>query len=168
MALIQHTNPLVFNQHAWTGNNNWTIVQGGECTSTNTVDWITKYLDIYYWGFNIPAQATLTGIKFDIDMKSTDPGNCVDWSVKIDYGQAVYGTEHNHGSGIPLTYTTISYGGDGDDWGAGLTIDNLNFIGFGIAVAINGLANVAVYVKNPKLTIYYTVPTSILPQYYAA
>lgn len=113
--------------------------------------------------FSVPSDATIDGVVFSVEMKSS--GNNVDvWHVYIlDATGARCLTDKATGS-VPTSDTVRTYGGAGDTWGESLTPAWVNDADFGAAIAFdNGAAGVrTISVDTMDLTIYYTEPGGLL------
>ena len=143
------------------GTQDWTVSAGPPFAATvsHDGDWSTDRLAIYFFKFDIPADATIVGVKFSIDKKATSADSAKDLLCEINIQGTLYGdnkakTEDFYSN----NYKTSVYGGEDDTWGVALTPDNINNIGFGIQIrtTVSKVSEETISLLNPSITIYYT------------
>lgn len=108
------------------------------------------------FGFSIPNDATITGIKIEIKIKTTLSNVVGAYSLIpiINGTDAVDIT-----SLISTSLAWVSAGGDGQLWGGGWAVSDINIAGFGAYLNINGDGTAGtIQVDAFRLTIYYTQP----------
>ena len=141
-----------------------------------TVPGYGSYLFLESFNFNIPSTATIVGIELTY-LRQVTLASAVDQSIKLVIGGAVVGTDHASGAPWSETgYTSITYGGPTDLWGATPTPAQINAngaTGFGVAIsgnisAITGAHGGAIFVEGttygtnlPVVTVYYTLPSGV-------
>lgn len=148
------------------------------CGSDNTYATVSvtgtaqsHYLKVTNFGFSgIPNDAVVTGIKLEVELKSTTSGSNVmdDSSVRLLKAGTPVGTDKAvAGSSWPTTDTATNYGGINDVWGTtwmGSDITNANFgvVISGVGHTGSGSKTVTGSVDNIKLTVYYQNNSAIL------
>jgi hypothetical protein len=117
------------------------------------------YLKLTNFGFNIPIDATISGIKVESELYSTNP-NDHDASIKLVKDGLISGTDKaDLYSFYSLSEETRSYGGDHDLWGLSLSPTNINNSNFGVVLSVIANASgpvMTVYVDNVRIIVYYT------------
>ncbi|MEI6732047.1 MAG: hypothetical protein WCK90_05220 [archaeon] len=148
---------------AWTNILNVNASDGKSATSTSIMAYgSSQNLSATGYGFNIPSNAVITGIKLE-SSKSIDCGahqisgsmgyfNGRENMVKLLKNNAVVGQDKNVGqfltipnpnnpNNVDLTGAISfsgNYGGPGDLWGTTWTPANINSQGFGVSTILNG------------------------------
>lgn len=149
-----------------------TIATGGNirnddgifATATISAGDETPYLVAKNFGFNIPLDATITGIEARIKRMYVAPStNIGDTITKLYLNGVLLGNNKSGGSVLwSGTLQESVYGGNNDLWGAGLTVANVNNSTFGIASKFAGdpfgTSGVG-KIDYVKLKIYYIVPS---------
>jgi hypothetical protein len=113
------------------------------------------------FGFNIPTDATITGVRVRVKKMVAGTVSNRDDKIRLVYGGSERGNNKatdekwNNGS-----YTTVTYGGSDDDWAASLTPAIVNSSSFGVAIsAYNGSSyGLSFYVDFVDITVYYVIP----------
>lgn len=114
----------------------------------------TNYLKATNFGFSIPADATINGIKVDIEQKA--PYYAIESAIKIVKADGTIGsTNKSTGARLSSTDTYISYGGASDLWGETWSYTNINDADFGVVASFIGTRD-NVYIDHIRMTVYYT------------
>lgn len=143
----------------WTNPTNIYTSNNVYARASLSIEQISHWLRATTFGFSIPGEATIDGIKVEIEKKSNIYG-IEDYSVKIVKG----GTESGTDKGLPALWETtdtyVTYGGSTDKWGLTWTPANINATNFGVSIsALNaGESLITAYVDHIRITVYYTEP----------
>jgi len=117
----------------------------------------TNYLKATNFGFNIPADATITGIVVQWEKRSSD---IEDAAVRIVKNDVIGNTDKSIGAWPSEGY--VSHGGLTDLWGETWTPADINSPGFGAAIrAAEGecggfLQSCTAYLDHVRIAVYYT------------
>lgn len=157
--------------NSWTNPGNATTSNNSKATRALTSGGgPSQYLKVTGFGFAIPANAEVDGIVVEIEKmtSSTSSGSsCQDNSVKLVKGGTVVGDEHaNAGVNWSTSDTFVSYGSlDGDNWGAGPSVADVNAADFGVAIsALNsGATSRTCSVDSVRITVRYWTPDAAQP-----
>ena len=128
------------------------VLTNGATTATS------HYLKSTNFGFSIPTNSTILGIKAEIEKKQdATTSDTYDSAVKIIKADGSIGTTNKADANEWSTtesYTT--YGSTTDLWGETWTAENINDADFGVALSAtgNGIASV----DHVRITIYYALP----------
>lgn len=115
----------------------------------------SHFLKVTSFNFNVPKDATITGISAKIVKFGSILSSVSDNSVKIVKASSIVGNEKKLAGAWPIADTVFDYGSETDDWGLGWTPDDINHQDFGIAIsAVAGLAATA-KVGAITITIHY-------------
>lgn len=130
------------------------------CINSSCYD--TKALMPTKYNFNIPNNATILGIKVQIQKKGSNPSTVVDTVVELLKG-GVEQTNYNASlAGFwTLTDSTYYYGDSTNLWGNTWTPSDINDTTFGVYfIAQNqNPNNVAAFVDYVGVTVYYSLPS---------
>jgi hypothetical protein len=162
---------------AWTNTagaitgNDTSYAQTNSPGSTGTTN--SQYLKLSNFGFTIPANATITGVKatFAVQSDALAGGISGRSSAKLVKGGTATGTDKGNTSWTASTTTDI-LGSSSDLWGTTLTPADINASNFGVAIAAFaayddfGATTSYAYVDAVTLDIYFTVPSSSPLQYF--
>ena len=129
----------------------------------------THYLKVTGFGFSIPALATITGIRVEVEKSAWDISilaTVKDNDVKLVKGGSPIGDNKAHGSS---TWTDTdaydSYGDTTDAWGTTWTPTEINASDFGVVFSakINGLVSLipTARVDHIRVTVFYIVALPI-------
>jgi hypothetical protein len=125
-----------------------------------------RALEIGNFGFNIPSQSTVVGIKAEVLRKASFPQSAIDTIVQMMSGSSPVG--YNKAS---LNYWSITpgyevYGDSSDMWGASWTPSMINSADFGIFYkpknANTNISGVTASVDHVRITVYYADPTGVV------
>ena len=122
----------------------------------------THYLKATNFGFNIPTNATINGIKVEIERKKATFFQCIDSEVKIVKSNGSIGTTNKStGASWSTTETYDSFGGTNDLWGETWLPSDINNSNFGVVISpqirLTPDGNPA-SVDHFRITVYYTQP----------
>lgn len=110
---------------------------------------------------DIPAGATITGVKVDITRRKSGTGQVRDFQVLLRVGNNSFSPANRAAlSDWPGTYATASYGGPTDLWGLGsLAISTVTNANFGVAIQVQRSSNATVTaeIDGVVLTVYYNL-----------
>jgi len=129
----------------------------------------THYLKVTGFGFSIPALATITGIRVDVEKSAWDISilaTVKDNDIKLVKSGSPVGDNKAHGSS---TWTDTdaydSYGDTTDMWGTTWTPTEINASDFGVVFSakINGLVSLipTARVDHIRITVFYIVALPI-------
>lgn len=124
---------------------------------------ISNYLKVTNYGFNIPLDATILGIKIDISRKASFADRIKDQEVKIVKEGSIIGTNQASTTAWSNTDFIASYGGSSDLWGQSWTSADINTLDFGLVLAVTntGAGSRTASVDNIKITVTYTIPANL-------
>lgn len=126
-------------------------------SSMNSLRQYTDYLMCSGFGFEIPDEATITGITCHINVRGS-VADSVEFSVvslTTNY-EDLAGNNLSDGSILPTSFTLKDFGGDSELWGIPLTPSIVNNNNFGVAFSFKWVAGtVNVYVEHIQITVHY-------------
>lgn len=128
-----------------------------------TVCYYTRGLIAQNFGFNVPANAAITGIKAEV-LRTADFNTVIsDTIVKLMSGGAAIGSNKAIATQWSNTLTTAAYGDSTDLWGVAWTPSMINASDFGLMFKIlNKSANQpTASVDHIQITVYYTSSSSV-------
>jgi hypothetical protein len=117
-------------------------------------------LDVSGFGLQVPDDAFIVGLQFDVLLNSDD-GLGIDQSIRTLRGGMPVGADRSRGSVWPVTFTYVTYGGPTDTWGTSWQPADVRSPGFGISIApaYSGSAgNDRAHVGGVKVTLYFVEP----------
>ena len=117
----------------------------------------TDYLQGTNYGFAIPDGSSITGIEVAIYRQATG-GVFTDTRVSLVKGGVITGTNLASGTIWPTSFFTATYGGPTNLWGTTWTVDDINSVNFGVALAVGktGGSPQTVSVDYMQITVHYT------------
>lgn len=147
---------------SWTNPENITSSDDSRSTVTfSAVNEITHYLNATSFGFTIPSDATISGIKIEWE-KFVDGGQIViDDAIRVIKGGVIGLTDLKNASSWPQTEAYVTYGNSSYLWGETWTVGDINSAGFGAALSAKCTATCSGrkgLVDNVRITVYYTTP----------
>jgi len=122
---------------------------------------ISYYIKVTDFGFSLPAGATVTGVKVEIEGHRSATGGSPLWRVQLVKGGTIQGNQLT--ASIPTalnTYTT--FGGDGQMWGLTLADTDIEASNFGCVVhayaqpSMGDIPTLTYYADHIRITVYYT------------
>ncbi len=135
------------------------MAQAGFCFQSTC--YLSRFLRGTDFGFNIPLQASITGIRLELDGYSSTDSTAQDSIVTLlKYGFAS-GSNYGLAKNWPLAITQRFYGGPGDLWGGApgtWTPQEINDSLFGVDIKMKntGANAVAMNLDYVKITVYYS------------
>jgi hypothetical protein len=137
-------------------------------TCTGEEAWTSKYIGFYYYKPvpNVPPHCTIVGIEYMVDVKSSDVSAVKDVTVYFAFASTAYGNSKANLQYLGTDYSTITYGSPTDNWGINLLPWIINSSALGFQIKYEGTAGSTVYLKKPRASVYYTVPSSPILQSY--
>lgn len=124
-----------------------------------------KNLNVTGFGFAIPNDAIINGIKVEIGKFRSGGtlGNVIDSNVQLIIGGVATGANNASGSNWGTSIAFSSYGSASYLWGLTPTVSNINASDFGATIAIKGDATSdrVANVDYVRITITYTQSTGI-------
>lgn len=148
-----------FGTTAWSNPGNITASDNTYATinAANGVD--SHYLSGTGFGFAIPSNATITGIKLEIERKGVCTGCVMDKRVRLIKAGTVGSTDKSSGAGWDISEQFITYGGAADLWATTWSAADINDAAFGAVVATNPIASGTTgSVDSFRITIFYSFP----------
>jgi len=123
------------------------------------------YTDILRFGgfsFGVPSNAKITGIQVAIRRRQSGTVNRVDQLVRIKVGGVNSANKADTSTYWPQSYTTKTYGGNGDLWGlSNVTPSNIDTLYLDLSAKDNySAAGGTFYVDCAYVKVYYKVATS--------
>lgn len=118
----------------------------------------TQFLKATNFGFAVPTNATITGIKVEIKKRSDYYMDATDLYVYIIKSDGSEGTTNKALSGYwPSTLTYSTYGGTSDLWGETWTPSDINDSDFGVEIMGHSMYEEDVYIDHIRITVYYSI-----------
>jgi len=148
----------------------WTDPQGAAATDTTTAtvspasrNAFSNTLWLRDFGFTVPAGSTILGFLFTIDCTGS-ANNRHAWHVvrlQSSLGDAGKFGDDKGGAPISSGYTTYSFGGATDLWGAALTPEMVNSSNFGVGLKVIRTGTASTTTAFTSLgTVYYEPPAA--------
>lgn len=140
-----------------------------ESSSTTT----SNYLYAQGYGFSVPSNATITGIKVTAYKLVSSGGGFVDVldnSIRLLKGGVKTGTDQSLGATWVGGSSIKEWGSSTSMWGTSLTPADVNASDFGVAIAVDILGDdmsvTSAQVDAVQITVYYTATVSSTLSYY--
>lgn len=166
------TNNTSIGSIAWTTPNNIGAADDTFAALTVSGTTVSNYLFAQDFGFAIPENAVITGIRVGTERTRTSApsggGEIVDDSVRLVKGGVVAGDNLAYGEIFRWPQTeqiTVAYGSSTALWGTSWTPADINDPGFGFAIAVRGAAAGAsrtAQIDHVEIEVYYTIPSAIM------
>jgi hypothetical protein len=149
--------------YAWTNVDNAKASDDTYAVATAGAPGTTQRLQASNFGFEIPAGATIDGIKVEIERnRLSSSGAVTDDEVKLILADGSLG-DTNKAIGTLWNTTTdtyYTYGGDDDLWGEDWEAEDINDSDFGVNLKVDcGIAQIGQRdpsVDHIRITVYYT------------
>lgn len=128
----------------------------------------TDYLQVKGFGFNIPTAASICGIEVTVVRKADNVllnlATVTDYNVRVMKGGSPVGTNLADGTTQwSATNETVTYGGNGQLWGASWSPTEINSGNFGFSLSAEIHGTVALFpaarINYISMTVYYLDPT---------
>ena len=126
----------------------------------------SHYLKATNFGFAIPADAQIDGIKVEAEIKCDVSGT--DNSIKLVKAGSYVGDNKARGSSVywPTSDTYVTWGGETDLWGTTWSVDEINNSGFGVGISgtfdPDGYWLVTASIDHIRITVYYSFPINLV------
>ena len=121
----------------------------------------SNYLRITNYGFSLPSNATILGIRVIIGRFESNTGNgndVRDVEVRLlKAGTPVVDNKANTGTDWPTNETAANYGSISDLWGTTWNVSDINASNFGVSLVANSDNNRTASVDYITVTVTYTV-----------
>ncbi len=120
---------------------------------------ISNYLKASNFGFSLPANTTVLGIKVDVEKKTAGLALVQDHAVRIVKGGSIGVTDRsNVANWTAASDTYISYGGATDLWGTTWTPADINASNFGFAISAIGVPGTGgdPEIDHIRITVYHS------------
>lgn len=154
---------------AWTNPTNASVNDASYATSVLLITQLTHYLKATNFGFNIPGDATITGILVEVENLSTISLGTNDNSVKIVKSDGTFGsTEKASATTWPTSEAYASYGSATDLWGQTWTPTDINSANFGVGISANAVAAGTAEIDHIRITVSWTGSNRIGPKRFTA
>ncbi len=135
----------------------------------------TQYLQATSYGFNIPDDATIAGIKVSIKRHSENTNDNTryvkDEDVRLIKGGTLIG-DNKKGGNWATTSTVVDYGDASSLWGISWTPAHIKATNFGVALSVKIKSSadqtVKAYVDYMQITVTYTVTVNGVVNWYTA
>lgn len=124
-------------------------------TAVLLITQISNYLKVTNFGFNIPLDATISGITVSVERSSNTLNGTHDSSVKLIKGGTISGNDKASANIWPTADAAATYGSATDLWGLTLTPANVNASDFGVVIsAVADLAS-TMQIDYVSITVEY-------------
>lgn len=119
---------------------------------------VTQPLRARLFGFSVPITATINGIVFQVEMKSSVSNSIRDDAARIVKAGSQVGTNYARASSVkwPTSDTVITYGGSSDLWGTTWTGSEINQTTFGFDISAVLEITTMAEIDYISATVYYT------------
>ena len=148
----------------WTNPGNITTVGSPYSTVNLPKDAVTEYLQGTAYGFNIPTNATITGITVVINRRAVSTSSIDDSVVRLLKAGALTGNNlASSTSWSNNSFSTQTYGGSSNLWGGTWTPADINASNFGVAISAISSSNQTrqLDVDYIRITITYTITHTV-------
>jgi hypothetical protein len=137
-----------------------TDANSAQIVTATTGTYVLPYLRASAYGFAIPTDATITGIKTKITWNSGNYSSYTDISVKLAWGASAASVSPTDlGLNTAGVITGRVYGADGEMWGTSLTPADINSSDFGWIwkpARAGGSGSRTLSADAMTITVYYT------------
>lgn len=149
---------------AWSGPENAGQADGNVAQYISTIGFLdenSEYIRATQFGFSVPSNATILGIKAEFDRSVDTPSGVGDYSVLIVKGGSSAGTDQSAGAVWPSTLGVAVFGGATNMWGTTWTPSEINASNFGVQLQVINLLGVGEIARldQIRMTVYYSVPS---------
>lgn len=125
-------------------------------TSVLTLAQASNYLKVTNFGFNIPADATITGITVAVERSGNTLSATVDNSVKLVKGGSISGNDKASGTLWGTSDSVATYGSSTDLWGLTLTPADVNLSTFGMVISASATLAGTAQIDYVTITVDWT------------
>ena len=132
--------------------------------ATNTLNTVgtsasTRPLFCSLFGFSLPTSEVITGIQVDIEMFVSSAILSDTITAQLLTAGGVVGTAKVSATLTNTTVATLTFGGAGDVWSAGLAASDINQLGFGVSLTgnlSNAHSSIVFSIRRVRITVYGT------------
>ncbi len=144
---------------AWTNPSNAGVSDNLYATVTLDSFAYSHLLQATNFGFAIPSNSAITGIKVEIE-RSVTVGGIVDYtSARLHKGGVPTGEQKIDTTEWPTSDTYFTYGGQNDLWNISWTPADVNASDFGVFIVVYSYSTAATFqIDHIRMTVYYTDP----------
>ncbi|MFA6171959.1 MAG: DNRLRE domain-containing protein [Patescibacteria group bacterium] len=157
--------PSTFTNTAYGDGESWaTPANAGASDDTYTTNGIlssnrSDYLDCTNLSSPVPTNATIVGIKVEVEIKSNVDTGAIDVTAQLIKTGTAQGSNLAAGTTITTTESYITYGGASSMWGLTLTPADVNASNFGFRWQGRPTgAGRTFSIDHVRITVYYTIP----------
>ena len=117
----------------------------------------SNYLKCTNFGFSVPTNSTIQGIKVEWEYSNTSGGTIQDNASRIVKGGTIGTTDKSTATAWPGTDTFVAYGSSADLWSDSWTPSDINSSGFGAALSAsqNSGGSRTASVDSVRITVSY-------------
>jgi hypothetical protein len=134
----------------WDSPDNVKVDDTNYATASSAVSGFTKILKAYNFGFSIPSDSRISGIKAEVKKKAETENVTDSWVILTG------GSNLSTGAEWPAVEQYVTYGGETELWGASYAPEYINDPRFGFRCgALLGI-NATASINHIRLTVYYT------------
>jgi Tfp pilus assembly protein PilX len=149
----------------WTSSGNIGASDNARATTAVGANGLSANLDASGFGFSVPADAIVTGIRVSVERGASTSGNIGDRDVYLVKAGTPLGTDHASAGDWNASDFVRTYGGSTDLWGTTWTPADINAGNFGLRFRVDNDAGstVTASVDHIQITVYYELapPASI-------
>jgi hypothetical protein len=144
----------------WTSSGNVVSSNNQRASANVPANGVTANLDATNFGFSIPANATITGIRATIEKSASNSSGVDDDDVYLLKAGAPSGNDKASGTDWDNSDEDFTYGGSTDLWGTTWTPAQVNASNFGVRLRADSdtSSSRTAYVDHIELRVYYTLP----------
>lgn len=144
----------------WTSSGNITSSNNSDASTSVAGSGSSANLDGSSFGFAIPSNATITGIRARVERAATDSSSIRDLDILLLKGGTPSGNDKATSSNWPSSDATATYGASGDLWGTTWTPADVNAANFGLRIKVQNVSGSSktAYVDWVEMTVYYDNP----------
>ncbi|MBS1983098.1 MAG: hypothetical protein JST16_02905 [Bdellovibrionales bacterium] len=145
------------NGTAWANASNATTSNNSYATVALTSATVSVNLAATGFGFSIPSDATVTGIKVEWEKKVSAGATAFDNSIRIIKGGTIGSTDKSSGTAWGTSDAFSTYGGSSDLWGETWTASDINSSNFGAALSARSTSGTSrtYSVDSVRITVSY-------------
>jgi len=115
----------------------------------------TYYLKAQNFGFNIPDNATVTGIEVTIKRTVNNSNAIKDKVISLIKSNGVYDTVNKSNGDYWISGETKTFGGQNDLWNGTWTPSDINSTNFGVYIQATAVNDVEAGIDSITITVYY-------------
>lgn len=126
----------------------------------------SRALKVSSYGFSIPGNSMITGVKAEVLRYSSDPVSLKDTIVKLMNNETPVGTNKLSSNYWSTTASYQVYGSQSDLWGTTWTPADINSSGFGLFYKTENInpniSSVSAFVDHVRITVYFQSTTGVM------